>query len=251
MLALPLLSGDSVLEITGPLESGGYVDLTRAVLAEFGVRIELDGPDRYRVPGKQRYAPAAYTVEGDWSQAAFFLTAGVLGGDVRVDGLRMDSAQGDRVIVDILRSMGADVRTGEGGARARRSALQGRDVDVSQCPDLAPAVAAALALSEGEGRVTGAGRLRLKESDRIASIVGTLGRLGARIRDEGDTIAVRGVRTLRGGAADSCSDHRIAMMAACVSVRCENAVNLTGAEAVNKSYPGFWDDLVRLGGVLI
>lgn len=250
MLALPILPGESVIKITGPLESGGYVELTRAVLSEFGVRIEADGPDRYRVPGGQRYAPAAYAVEGDWSQAAFFLTAGALGGDVRVDGLRMDCAQGDRVIVDILRSMGGDVRTGDGWARARRSALRGRDVDVSQCPDLAPAVAAALALAEGEGRVTGAGRLRLKESDRIASITETLGRLGANIRDEGDVIWVRGAPSLRGGAADSCGDHRIAMMAACVSGRCENAVNLTGAEAVNKSYPGFWDDLVRLGGAL-
>lgn len=249
IMALPLLPGDSTVTVEGALESAPYVELTLSVMERFGIRVVREEPGVYRVPGGQRYRPATIAIEGDWSQAAFWLTAGALGGDVRVDGLDGRSVQGDRAIFDILRSMGADIAVEEDGAvRCRRSPLRATDVDVSQRPDLAPAVAAALALSRGEARITGCARLRLKESDRVDSIVRALAALGADIRADGDAIAVRGVPSLRGGDADSCGDHRIAMMIACVSSRCAGPVRFAGAGAVRKSYPGFWDDMARLGG---
>ena len=169
-MALPILPGDSTVTVEGALESAAYVELTLSVMERFGVRVTRDEPGVYRVSGGQRYRPATLTIEGDWSQAAFWLTAGALGGDVRVEGLDGRSVQGDRVIFDILRSMGADIVVEEDGAvRCRRSPLRATDVDVSQCPDLAPAGGAALALSRGRGaRINGAAtRLRHKESDRV------------------------------------------------------------------------------------
>ena len=233
LMALPILPGDSRILLTEPLESAGYVDMTVEALAAFGVGIETVS-DGWLVPGNQTYSPRDLTLEADWSQAAFFLTAAFLGHDVKVSGLKNDSSQGDRVMADFCCRM----RTP--GELA---------LDLSDCPDLAPALAAAAALRAGEiTHLTGAARLRLKESDRLASVTAVLSALGAEITEHPDGLTLAGKARLSGGVTvDSWNDHRIAMMAAVAATKCENPVIIDGGECVNKSYPGFWRDFAALG----
>lgn len=245
LLALPLTEGESRIRLTTPLESAAYVDLTIDVMRAFGVTVE-SLPDGYRVPGGQRYQSAEYTVEGDYSGAAFFLAAGALGRSVGCRGLSNPSRQGDRAILDILASAGAIVEEVPGlGLQARAERLRSVTVDVSGCPDLAPPVAALLCCAEGESRILGAARLRLKESDRLATLAGQLGNLGADIREDGDTLVIRGKPFLTGGTVDPHRDHRIAMAAAVASIRCLGPVEIRDPDCVRKSYPGFWDDFCR------
>ena len=236
MYALPLLEGDSEILLTAPLESSGYVDLTRDALKTFGIEI-CDMPGGWHVPGGQRYRTADAAVEGDWSQGAFFLTAKALGHGLDVAGLDPDSRQGDRIISEYL----------------ARMAQPGETVlDVRDCPDLVPALAAAAALRSGETtRIANAARLRFKESDRLSAVAAVLGSLGAEIREETDGLTICGKDRLRGGTmVESRNDHRIAMMTAVAATRCERPVTICGAECVRKSYPEFWRDYALLGGKL-
>ncbi|MDR2611192.1 MAG: 3-phosphoshikimate 1-carboxyvinyltransferase [Clostridiales Family XIII bacterium] len=257
LFALPLLDGESEIVLTSQLESADYVNLTVDVMETFGVRVDVpfDSPDEaFRIPGNQRYRPVKYTVEGDWSQAAVFLCAGALGAPVSVGGLDPGSMQGDMRILRILKSMGADAdvripmlrkRDATVRALAPREGLRGVNVDVRDIPDLVPPLAALACFASGETRFTNAGRLRLKESDRIEALVTELGKLGADLRAEGDDIIIKGRKYVDGGEADARGDHRIAMAVAVCSVRCTSPVYLTGAEHVAKSYPAFWDDFLR------
>ena len=253
LLALPRLDSPSEIIITDHLESSGYVTITRQVLAEFGVETqEPEEGRRFVVPAPQAFCPREYTVEGDWSQAAFLLLMGLLGGPVVLPGLRAASAQGDRAIVDIYRAMGGQLEWQGDRLHVRRSELVAAEVDVAQCPDLAPAVAAAMAVARGVSRITGGRRLRDKESDRIASIAAALNALGADVRETADGMEITGrPEGLAGGRADAQGDHRIAMMAAAVSAACAGPVVISGADAVAKSWPRFWQDFARLGGELI
>lgn len=248
MLAAPILSGDSYISVQGVLESLPYVDVTIDVLKRFGVAIgEEERGSLYHVPA-QEYRAAEYDVEGDWSQAAFLLLMGLLSGPVSVGGLDKKSKQGDKIVEAIFKEMGGDVRWKGGRLTARRSALRGAEVDVSQCPDLAPAVAAAMAVAAGESRITGGARLRAKESDRLQSIEACLNALGADAEAAEDGLVIRGRAGLRGGRAQAFNDHRIAMMAAAVSGACAEPVILEGRESVAKSWPGFWAVFKSLGG---
>lgn len=249
MLALPLLHGDSTIRIEGGLESQGYVDITLGVLMAFGVAIEEEKRgERYVVAGNQRYISRKLDVEGDWSQSAFLLLMGLLGGQVSVSGLNRRSPQGDRAVEEIFRGMGGDLRWECETLTARKSGLRAATVDVSQCPDLAPAVAAAMAVADGESRITGGRRLRVKESDRIASIAACLNELGAKVTPLEDGLRITGVSALKGGQAPSAGDHRIAMMAAAASPLCMAPIRLSGWEVVSKSWPGFWAVFGELGG---
>ena len=234
LFALPLLEGDSRIVLTSPLESEGYVELTLAVLARFGVRAEREGPDCFLVPGGQRYRPCSLTVEADWSQAAFWYAANTLGSHVEIQGMDEASAQGDKVIL----------------SHCRRLSRPGPvELDLSQCPDLAPPLAAMGAGRTGETRLVNAARLRMKESDRLASISAALGAMGVPVETGEDYMVIRGVETLPGGCVvDSCGDHRIAMMAAILATRCREPVTLTDIQCVEKSYPTFWEHYRMLGG---
>jgi 3-phosphoshikimate 1-carboxyvinyltransferase len=249
MLALPLLDGDSTIDIDGCFESAGYVDITRDVLKSFGIAVKKERRGaRYSIAGNQRYLPRTYELEGDWSQAAFLLLMGMLGGPVAVGFLRKRSKQGDRAIEEIFRGMGGDIRWEGRALVARQSVLHDGDIDVSQCPDLAPAIAAAMAVAKGVSRIRGGSRLRDKESDRIASIACALNALGADVQELPDGMRIAGRPCLRGGSAQSFGDHRIAMMVAAVSPACTGLVTLEGREAVGKSWPAFWEDFKKLGG---
>jgi len=246
LLALPLLPGDSEIHLTTPLESAPYVDLTLDMMERFGVTARREGERAYHVPGGQRYAPARVVVEGDYSQAAFFLAAGVLGRPCECRGLAPESRQGDRAIVGLLRAMGSEVAwTPEGGLIAKPCVPRAMEIDVSDIPDLVPPLAALLCFAEGTSRLTGAARLRLKESDRLSAVARALSALGADVREEGTGLTIRGVRALSGGEVDSANDHRIAMMGAVAAIRSAGPVAVRGARCVAKSYPAFWADFEK------
>lgn len=253
LFALPLLEGDSVLRLTTKLESAGYVDLTLDVLEAFGIKVDRsfseEGFEVYEIAGNQRYTePDGLTIEGDWSNASFWLVSGALGGSVTVRGLDMKSSQRDKYIIDTLKLMGADIVIGEGITVAAPGGLKGAEINVSQTPDMVPVLAAAMALSDGSSMITNAERLKIKESDRLRTVYDFLHKLGADITYGGSGLSLTGKEKLAGGEVDSHNDHRIAMAAAVASCGCKSAVTITGAEAVKKSYPDFFKDFAALGG---
>lgn len=248
MFSLPLLDGDSQIEIVGPLESKGYVDLTISALSDFGVEIENINHEKYIIRGNQGYNPRDYRVEGDYSQAAFWIVAGLIGGKIECRDIRLDSLQGDKEIIDIVSRMGVDLESKKDTIIAKRSDTKGTVIDASQCPDIIPVLCVLASLSEGETRVINGQRLRIKESDRIKSTVSELSKLGADIEETEDGMIIRGKKSLKGGRVNSWKDHRIAMALAVASIRCQGDVIIEDADAVTKSYPGFYEDFVSLGG---
>lgn len=232
LYALPLLPGDSRIVLTTPLESRGYVDMTLDMLRRFDIKVE-EQEDGFLVPGNQTYQARDLTLEADWSGAAFWYAANFLGAQVDIQGLNPDSVQGDRQIGTLYWKL---ARPGD------------VDIDLSQCPDLAPPLAAMAAVRKGTTRFVHAGRLRMKESDRLETIARTLNALGAKAQVGEDTLTLEGVNHLEGGTVDGCNDHRIAMMAAVAAVACKEPVTILGAECVKKSYPRFWEDYTALGG---
>ena len=246
LMALPLLNGDSTLRVTGRRESEGYIAMTEKVLSLAGIRLEAT-QEGWRIPGGQTPAlPGRVTVEGDWSSAAPFLCMGALSSrGVCVTGLAPDSAQGDRAIGTLLREMGALVELKSDSVTVRRGSLRGIEADAAQIPDLIPTLCALAAFAEGETRVINAGRLRLKESDRLAATAALIRSLGGEVRELPEGLVIRG-GGLAGGRADSAADHRIAMAAAVAAGGCAGPVRLAGAECVAKSYPRFWQDFASL-----
>jgi 3-phosphoshikimate 1-carboxyvinyltransferase len=238
LYALPLLGGDSDIVLTSPLESKGYVDMTLLALSAFGVQAQ-ETATGYHIPGHQVYRTASISVESDYSQAGFYFAMNGGGNHLDIQGLNERSAQGDRVIVPYSQALRA---SGE------------LTLDVSQCPDLVPPLAAQAAL-RGAGSVThlvGAARLRIKESDRLAAVTQVLNALGGQVAEHPDSLTITGADVLPGGVAvDSFNDHRIAMMAAVAATGCESPVTITGAQCVAKSYPNFWEDYEALGGRII
>ncbi|MCL2747183.1 MAG: 3-phosphoshikimate 1-carboxyvinyltransferase [Oscillospiraceae bacterium] len=247
LFALPLCREASDLRLTTPLESAPYVTLTLDAMRRFGVAVEEvreGGRHHYHIPGGQCYRACALTLEADYSQAAFFLAAAALGCSVRCAGLSPDSHQGDRAMLDILRDMGAEVIWEGGLVSVRADRLRPVTVDVRAIPDLTPPIATLCCFCEGTSRIVNAGRLRLKESDRLGALAAELGKLGADIQEGPDSLTIRGKPSLPGGEADAQGDHRIAMAVAVAAIRCQGPVTLTGADSVNKSYPRFWDDFL-------
>ena len=253
LFALPRLDGDSSIRLTGAVESRGYIDLTLAALARCGIEARWQDERTLCVLGGQRAQPGNSAVEGDWSHAAFYLVAGLIGGPsggpVRLTGLDAGSLQGDRAVVEVLRGMGGDIRLENDAWVARPSALHGTRIDASQIPDLVPALAVAACAARGRTVIHNAARLRIKESDRLASLRAELGALGAAIEEQPDGLVIDGNGTLRGGAVSSHNDHRIAMALAVAAALCDAPVELAGSEAVRKSAPAFWEEYESLGGM--
>ncbi len=225
LMALPILDGESRVELIGRIESKPYVDMTLQALSQFGVQW-----NDFRTPGNQVFkSPGSVTVEGDWSAAAFWLAANVIGSNITVTGLDASSVQGDREITALLPQLENHI------------AISAADI-----PDLVPILAVVAAVKQG-AVITDAGRLRLKESDRITATVEMLNALGGRAVADGNTLTVH-PSALTGGTVDACGDHRIAMAAAIASTVCQSPVTILGAECVSKSYPAFWKEFTRLGG---
>ncbi|MDR0464710.1 MAG: 3-phosphoshikimate 1-carboxyvinyltransferase [Treponema sp.] len=251
LFALPLLDKNSELRLCGKIESFPYIELTMSMLDSFNIKIEYkDGV--FLIPGGQTYSSAgAIHVEGDWSNAAFWLTAGALGeSSVTCTGLDLQSRQGDCAITDILAQFGAQAEKSGGSVTVSGGKLRGIEIDAHDIPDLVPILAAAAAAAEGTTVIRNAERLRGKESDRLAAISSVLNGLGADVRVTEDGLIIKGGSSLTGGKVSSWGDHRIAMAASIASVLCKEPVVIQGAEAVNKSYPGFFDDFRLLGGIV-
>ena len=249
LFALSLLDHHSTLQITGKLESAPYVDMTVNSLALFGATpIKTQNGFEIGAGGKLS-TPTQIAVEGDWSNAAFTLALGTLSGEVEVFGLDQNSAQGDSRIVELLREFGADITyiPERRSYIAKKSALHSIRIDASQIPDLVPILATVASVAKGRTEIYGAARLRLKESDRLESTAQILNSLGANVSVNDDGLVIDGVDSLSGGCVDSFGDHRIAMSAAVASTVANGEVVIERAEAVQKSYPRFWDDMLSLG----
>lgn len=248
MFALPLLKEDSYIYYNGTLESKSYIDLTIEMLELYGISIdEID--NGYFIKGNQQYKATNYRVEGDYSQAAFFLVAGILKGTIKLDDLNHESKQGDYEIINIIKRMKGRIIFTENGFTTEQTQTNGTTINISDCPDLGPIVSLLGALSKGTTTITNISRLRLKESDRVESTVNTLKALGVTVKVEDNQIIIHGRQTLKGNITlDSYNDHRIAMMISIAALRCDNPVILTSANAVNKSYPHFFEDYKSIGG---
>ena len=259
LMALSFLEADSEIRLTTPLQSSKYVDMTLDTLRGFGAVIDTaaeNGLLRYYIKGKQKRENTQLRhLDTDWSNAAFWLTAGAVQpeGAVGVYGLCMDSLQGDKEITRILARSGAHteiLRSGnDGGYEVSVSCgtLDEFDVSMEEIPDLLPILAVRAAVGNGICRFTNAGRLRLKESDRLTATAEMLRALGGKVDELPDGLTVYGGQ-LTGGTVDAKNDHRLVMSAAIAALRCEGPVTILGAEAVNKSYPTFFDDYQALGG---
>ncbi len=250
MFALPLLGRTSRITVTGKAESRPYIDMTLSALRLFGVNVTEPEPNIFDITPSRYTSPGEIRTEGDWSNAAFWLTAGAFSEEgITVTTLNPDSVQGDKRITDILADLGAEVTAAEDSFTVKHTApLRGITIDASDIPDLVPIVSVAAAGAVGTTTITGCGRLRLKESDRIETVSAMIRSLGGEISSTDDTITILGTGSLRGGTADSANDHRIAMAASAAAGICTSPVTVTGAEAVSKSYPDFYNDLIRLGG---
>ncbi len=251
MFALPILKGDSTIKIKNLLESRPYIDLTIDTLKEFGISIINNSYKEFIIPGNQSYISRTYAVEGDYSQAAFFLAAGALSGSIQIYGLKKDSLQGDSVIVDILSRMGVELVWKDNSLHVAESNLTGTAIDASQCPDLVPILAVMGSLSQGITIIKNAARLRLKESDRLRAMAEELKKLGADIEEFNDGLIIHGKSQLSGGEVDSWNDHRVAMSLGVAALCCSSPVTITNAGCVDKSYPLFWEDLKRIGGDIV
>ena len=241
LFALPLLDEPSTLTVTGKVESAPYIAMTLDALQKFGINIQVKD-NVYHIPSAPYVGGKEVTVEGDWSNAAFWLCAGAISQEVTVTGLDHNSLQGDKAIIDLLKAFGATCAEDT----VSPAALCGIEIDASAIPDLVPIVCVVAAKAQGETRIYNAARLRLKESDRIESVCRMIASLGGDITATEDGMVIRGGKPLKGGTVDSCGDHRIAMAAAVASCICQEEVSILGAEAVEKSYPGFWDDFETL-----
>ena len=253
LYALPLLDGDSIIVINKNLESKGYVDLTLEILKLSGIKIKNNDYKSFEIKGNQEYKPFNYTVEGDYSQVAFWIVAGIISAnkdnEIKCLHLNKYSLQGDKAIIEIVQKMGAKLEIFDDYVIVKPSKTKGTIIDVSQCPDIAPILTVLGALSEGETKIINAERLRIKESDRIISIKTELNKLGAEVEEVGDSLVIQGVDTFEGGVEVSAwNDHRIAMSLAIASIRCKNEIVIDEAESVKKSYPHFWDDFEKMGG---
>ncbi len=247
LFALTLRQESGQLTVKGKIESLPYIDMTVDSLSAFGRSPQKEG-DTYVIDSDCRlYSPKTITVEGDWSNAAFPLAAGALSGCVSVCNLSPHSRQGDRAIVDLLQRFGAIVQKNQDTITVRHAPLRGITVDASDIPDLVPILATVASLAEGQTVITGASRLRFKESDRLCTTRDMLCALGADVQDTADGLIINGKSSLTGGHTHAYGDHRIAMSAAVAAIRSENPVILENAEACKKSYPGFWHDFEKIG----
>lgn len=247
LLALATLDGDSAVVLTTKLQSKPYVDMTVKVMSDYGVKV-FETDFGYLVHGGQSFNKIDYTVEGDWSQAAFFLVAGAMNGGVTVKGLDINTTQGDKAILGVLKSFGARFEINGDSVTMLGGKLKGADVDATDIPDLVPIIAVLAVLSEGRTVISGAERLRYKESDRIQSVVTNLKTLGADIEETNDGMIINGGKKLNGGRLKGYNDHRIVMAFSIASLFIDDEIQIDDAESINKSYPSFFEDYNMLGG---
>jgi len=246
LIALPVLDADSRI-IVNNLKSKPYIDLTINILNSFGIEIINENYEVFNIPGLQKYKSLRYTVEGDWSGAAFLFVLAAIAGMVKVKGISYMSTQPDNVIVDILRKAGAEIAINGNEITVKQAELNSFKADITDCPDLAPPLAVLASFCRGKTVISGTERLKVKESNRGEALATEFSKIGVKIHNYDDRIEIEGPSVIKGGKVDSHGDHRISMALTTLSVMAENRVLITGAESVNKSYPSFFEDLLQLG----
>lgn len=246
LLALSIVEGESEIILTTPLQSRDYVLMTVNELRSFGTEITVL-ENGFKISGRPSLTSTDRYVEGDWSQAAFHLVAGAIGGDITVTGVDLNSLQGDKEIVNLLRRFGAEITVSGSSVTARKSALKGITIDASQIPDLVPILAVAASFAEGETVINNAGRLRIKESDRLYETALRLKLFGIDVTETADGLKIfKGAP--HGADITSANDHRIVMAFSVMAANSYGPSTIDGAEAINKSYPLFFKDFTSLGG---
>lgn len=247
LFALPLCDEDSVIRLTSKLESKPYADMTVSALKHFGIEIseseDENGFTMYSIKGGQKYKSADCSVEGDYSQAAFFFVANVLGSEVTVDNLNINSVQGDKKILEIMQKIGYNKKNNSNLHR-----LESFTADVSDIPDLVPILTVLGSFTSDTCRIIGAKRLKIKESNRLSAIADALNAIGGKVKVFDDALEIQPVDAFHSGKIDGCNDHRIVMASAIASTVSDGEIIITDAEAVTKSYPDFWKDFASLGG---
>ncbi len=252
LLTLPLLPSGSDILLSTELRSKAYIDITIEVMSKFGINI-ICKDNRYYVSGSSSYkSPGTVTIGGDWSNAAAFLIAGSINkkNAVIVSNLNCGSSQGDKSVINILHSFGASCENNDWGLSCSADNLSGIELDIDSTPDLMPVLAVAAMAASGKTVFINAARLRAKESDRISSVEKMAKALSVEAESFSDSLIIYGSSSVKGGIVDSCNDHRIVMAAAIASCITNNPVTITNAEAINKSYPTFFEDFRSLGGTV-
>ncbi len=248
IFALPLLSGDSEIKITTNLESIPYIDMTIDAISKFGITINMT-ESGYMIKGGQEYvSPQKIVSDTDWSNGAFWLVAAAVGNEITVTDLKESSLQGDKKIVDILDKFGAIAIANNGRYSFSSSISDPQAIDAKNIPDLVPILSVAASKAVGITRIFNIERLRIKESDRVKSVINMINALGGSAYEQDNSIIIEGSGSLKGGVVDASGDHRIAMAAAVAACISAGEVMIKGAEAVNKSYPKFFEDYKQLGG---
>lgn len=244
LMAAPFAQHDVTLQVDN-LSSRPYIDLTLQVIREFGVAVEQLPNDTFGIKSNQSYTPREYNVEGDWSGAAFMLVAGAVAGEVELTNLNPKSLQADRAILEALMHAGAYLSIRENSIAVKKDKLEAFDFDARNCPDLFPPLVALAASCKGQSKILGVSRLKGKESDRAATLQQEFAKLGVNIEITGDLMLVKGSPILS-ASVSSHGDHRIAMACAVAALTANGDVEIDGAEAVNKSYPDFFEHLSRI-----
>lgn len=247
LLALANLDGDSAIVLKTPLQSKPYVDMTVKVMADYGVSVK-ETDFGYLIKGGQSFKKLDYIVEGDWSQAAFFLVSGAIGGSVEVKGLDHSSTQGDKAIVDVLKGFGAKIELTDDSVICTADELNGFDVDATDIPDLVPIISVLASYAKGRTVISGAERLRFKESDRIESVVTNLKAMGVDVEETPDGMIINGGKALTGASLKGYNDHRIVMAFSVAGLFADGKTVIDDAQSIKKSYPTFFDDYNSLGG---
>lgn len=251
LFALPLLEQDSEMILTTEIESKGYLDMTLDTLQTFGIKIQQT-ESGFFVSGQQQYhTPKQIQADGDWSNAAFWLAAGAITNSITCYGLRQDSKQGDKAIIDILKQFGAEIHITENAVTVQPKQLKGCHIDAAQIPDMVPILCMVAAVAEGKTEIYHAERLRIKESDRLAAIADVLKKFGVAVEEYQDGICIYGGKRKHTETEINIHgyhDHRIVMAATIGAMAMQQNIVIEGAEAVSKSYPNFFAEFVKLGG---
>ncbi len=247
LLALPLIGGGAV-KVLPPVESKKYIDMTVNTMKKFGITV-TEKDNNYSVTGTYKIENSVYDSDGDWSNAAFFLAAGAINGSATVRGVCKNSLQADSKIAEILTRFGAEVNQADTFVTVKSRRLKGIEIDASQIPDLVPVLSVVAAFAQGKTKIYNAGRLRIKESDRLSAVAKMLGDFGVNITEYSDYIVINGNSDLKCVAlTDSFNDHRMVMSAAVFAISSGSQITVKNAHAVNKSYPSFFKDFALLGG---
>ena len=246
LLAAPLINEEVNIIPTTALESVGYIDMTVSAMKRFGVNVE-ETEKGWRVLKNSKYTAHNTRIEGDWSQAAFFMSAAAIGGDIKISGLDFDSLQGDMAALDVFAAFGANISITDNVLHIKRGELRGIEVNAKDIPDMVPAIAVTAAFATGKTVIHSAERLRIKESDRIKTTLAMLNAFGIKTIEQEDGMIIYGGKP-KGAVVDGANDHRIVMAAAIGAAFAEGESLIKGYEAINKSYPEFFEDFKRMGG---